>query len=422
MLSLSVNEICSLAARLKEGDKDVFTRLYESTADPQYFTALSILKDSGLAEDAVQTVYMQVYRNISKLASTEHFLPWLSRITYNTCLGILRIKKKNKADLDEEMLYAKPDPDPDINPLPLVVHKENETFLLSLLDQLSLEHRTIIILRFYQELKVKEIARIMDVSEGTVKSRLHYALKKLKSILKDNGCHGTESLLGAGVFLRHTFRVVKGPKDAGKLLSRKHVSECAKAVSVSAAACVVFMGTVGRYPAEELKKVQIQNADVYTNKQAEVKITAEIKDSSHLEAKYDDGENLKITRQSRNSFTVQAGRNGKIKICLKNGRSVKDEKEISVTQIDRKPPVIKKAVHQGTFLRVYLEDDVSGVDYQKIEAMHNGQPLQIPDINSAENYIELPGTASGSIQLVLKDMAGNEDGVRLKRRDRISQD
>lgn len=422
MLSLSVNEICSLAARLKDGDKDVFTRLYKATAEPQYFTALSILKDSGLAEDAVQTVYMQVYRNISKLDSTEHFLPWLSRITYNTCLGILRIKKKNKADLDEEMLYAKPDSDPDINPLPLVVHKENETFLLSLLDRLSLEHRTIIVLRFYQELKVKEIARIMNVSEGTVKSRLHYALKKLKSILKENGCHGTESLLGAGVFLRHTFRTARGPKDAGKLLSRKHVSECARAVSVSAAACVVFMGAAGRYPAEEVKKVQIINADEYTNKQVEIKITARVKDGSHLEAGYEDGEKLKITQKSRTSFTVQARRNGKIRISLKNGGTVRDIKEISVKQIDRKPPVIKNAVHQGTALRVYLEDDASGVDYQKIEAKQDGKFVQIAEINYSENYIELPGIASGSIQLVLKDMAGNEDIVRLKRTDRISED
>lgn len=264
MPQLTVNEICSLAARLKMGEADVFSKIYEATAGPQYFTALSMLKNPDMAEDAVQTVYMQVYKNITRLTSTDHFLPWLSKITYNTCINLLKLMNKSGGVLDEEMLDLSPSPDVDINPLPLVIRQENQSFLSSCMQSLPPEHRAILIMKYYQELKIREIAEIMEISEGTVKSRIHYALKKLKKNLKMQGYHGSDAFREFLPAPAYTVRQAASKYSKRPVFDSGQLRDSLRIVSVSALACITFLDIAHRFPAEKIipeRDIQVSKID-----------------------------------------------------------------------------------------------------------------------------------------------------------------
>lgn len=421
MFSLTVQEISELAESLKAGKGDTFPQLYEATAEPQYFIAKSMLKDSNLAEDAIQTVYMKVYQSISGLASTDHFLPWLSRITYNTCINMLKANKKSCADLDEEALSSRPDKHPDSNPLPSLIQRENHQLLLKCLDGLSLEHRTILILRYYQDLKVREIADIMGISEGTAKSRIHYALRKLKYILKDMGYHGPDAFWGAGIFLRSSFASPGKGGLACRLPSRQQIHDSIKVTAVSFMAGMFLIGAAHKLPVEELGDVRIADKHLFTKDYVTVNVTASLKEKSHLRAFYKNGEELKISRTDGSHYRFQAQRNGTINVLLNNGQSSIGQKKIEISQIDRQAPQVSRTVNDGRILRVYLNDDLSGVDYKKVKARTGSRTLTVLRAVSDQSFVEFVLPEKGKMDLTVTDLAGNRETIRLNTIDRLSK-
>ena len=415
MPCLPHKEICRLVTRAQAGDDTAFTKLYQATAEAQYFSAISILKEPALAEDSIQTVYLQVYKNIGRLTIPEHFLAWLTRITYNTSLNLLKNKRRAITELnenDEEDLTVLPDPHPDVNPLGSTIQQEDRDFLLSLLNELSMEHRTILVMRYYQELKVREIAEIMGLSEGTVKSRIHYGLKRLRENLKAHGFHGADSVLGAGVFLRHSFRSASADLPGSGF--RKHGNDCVKIVTACTAAGLLLVGAAKALPASEIREVAVSSPDAFTRKDVTVLITASVKEASQLKAFYVNGEDIPIIQKSSQHFSLQAGRNGKIRVCLQDRDGIKEEKEIEITQIDSDKPVMLRYENDKDVFRAYFSDEGSGTDFDTAKAFVNDSPVRITKIDEGEGYVEFPCSRHDSVRLSLKDRAGNSASFELE--------
>lgn len=196
MEQLTLKELNNLVIKAQRGEERAFSQIYEATYLAQYYTAFSILKYRDVAEDAVQIAYIKAYENLHNLARSEFFLPWLSRITYNSCLNIRRKQDKSISNLNEDLVLNIPDYDLSSNPLETAMQREKQAFISEMLTKLSEEHREVIIFRYFHNLKIKEIAEIMDCSVGTTKSRIHYALKQLRSVLKEEGYSESAGLPG----------------------------------------------------------------------------------------------------------------------------------------------------------------------------------------------------------------------------------
>lgn len=405
MPHLPLKEIHRLVIQAQEGQKEAFSRLYDATADAQYFTALSMLKQPSLAEDAVQTIYMKVYQNIGSLTLPDYFLSWLSRITYNTCVNILDSRWRRNSELDDEVLKELPDSHDDVSPLQNVILKENRRYLLSLLNELSLEHRTILVMRFYQELKVREIAEIMGLSEGTVKSRIHYGLKRLKKALRENGIRSPESLLGAGVFLRHC---VKEPSPNSLFNElRSKASDCLKITGTCTAVGFLAVGAAANLPNTQLSEVMVREAGTYTNEPAVITVKAALRPGSDLKAFYENGEDLPVSHTSGSDFQITAVRNGKIKVILTDGGVERASKEVTVDQIDQDGPVLDKSeLHKG-IMRVYLSDELSGINYEKLRVYSGNTALPLTRIDKSGCFIEFSCREEKQLSLKAEDMAGN---------------
>lgn len=147
-----------------------------------YRLALSILDDPDEAEDATQDAFISATMNLDRYRGESSLKTWLYAIALNTCRGHLR-KRKARQTMRKtwqavQSLVSRP-PTPEESTMQV----EADTQLWAAVDNLGEKHRLPIILRYVHSLSVPEIAQIMDINEGTVHSRLHYARRKLQGYL-----------------------------------------------------------------------------------------------------------------------------------------------------------------------------------------------------------------------------------------------
>lgn len=160
----------------QKGDQAAFSRLIESNQQSMYRVAYAILQNDSDALDAIQEAIIKAYVGIPRLKRLELFKTWLIRILINECIYLLRQRKK-VIPIDITVTNGKTRTEPDID-TQLTVR-----FALRSLDE---QLQIIVVLFYYENLSIKEIARLLNVPEGTVKSRLNRARSHLAAIISNN--------------------------------------------------------------------------------------------------------------------------------------------------------------------------------------------------------------------------------------------
>lgn len=172
--------------KAKEGEQQAFSKLFELTNQSAYYTALKITKNQNDAEDIVQDAYIKAFTSLTMLTDDSKFESWFNCIVANKCRDFL---KKKKPDLfskfdteDSDVAFEDTLENKDLSLLPESV-TDNEALrrmIMDCIERLPDEQKLCIILFYYDELSVKEIAAALHIPEGTVKSRLNKARKTLK--------------------------------------------------------------------------------------------------------------------------------------------------------------------------------------------------------------------------------------------------
>lgn len=163
--------------RAQAGDREAFASLFEQYKNLVYRTAYHMLGSKEEAEDALQEVFVLVYRSLSSFdARKGAFSTWLYRITFNYCMNQRRKHKAVFIPLDE-------------NPVGLIAEFPSEQLaeqqiLEQSIQRLSDRQKAVLILRYYCELPYAEISQVLEIPLGTVKSRLDLALKTLRQALE----------------------------------------------------------------------------------------------------------------------------------------------------------------------------------------------------------------------------------------------
>jgi RNA polymerase sigma-70 factor (ECF subfamily) len=167
-----------LIHRCQTGDVEAFAALFHQYKNLVYKTAYLMLNSADEAEDVLQEVFLQVHRSLSTFEPSKGaFTTWLYRVTVNQCLSRQRKRHLHIISLEK------------VAPLSLTEHRsfqdqlEDEEAVRQVLSRMSEKLRTVVILRHYLELSYAEIAQILNIPVGTVKSRLDLALKTLRQEL-----------------------------------------------------------------------------------------------------------------------------------------------------------------------------------------------------------------------------------------------
>lgn len=174
-----------LIKKLKKGDNDGYFHLSKLYQNKLYYFCLKILKNSFDAQDAVQLTFIKISTSISSFKKRSALTSWIYKIAYNTCTDILRQKKKlNFVSLDELYTLALNTHHEKHNPETVFLSSESEKAIYNEIEKLPKKQKELIILRDVYGFSYKETAELLSLKEGTVKSGLNRARKKLKENLE----------------------------------------------------------------------------------------------------------------------------------------------------------------------------------------------------------------------------------------------
>lgn len=164
-----------LIEKARTGDADAFSALVLAYSPYVYRTAYAFLHDSMEAEDVAQEVFLKVHRSLPQLHEARAFHSWISKIITHQCLDRAKQQKATPVPDESLELMAAPAPHP----------SDRRLMIREALAKLSAEHRTVLILREWQGYDYHEIASILGIPLGTVKSRLNSARMQMRSLLSE---------------------------------------------------------------------------------------------------------------------------------------------------------------------------------------------------------------------------------------------
>ena len=170
--------------KAQQGDSRAFNKLASLWYKRIYNLAFKYFSDHDQAMEVCQKTFISAHQNLKSLRDIESFKPWLYRIAVNHCHQEERRKLKNTMSIqqvDEE--HADTRQWSDFGPEKNLQHQELSLLLRGALMEISEEQRMVVIMKEYEGMKFREIAKVLEISENTVKSRMYYGLTALRKVL-----------------------------------------------------------------------------------------------------------------------------------------------------------------------------------------------------------------------------------------------
>ncbi len=239
-----------LINQAKNNDQSAITRIYELTNQNAYFVAISMMKNEDDTFDVLQNAYIKAFNKLDTLENPEKFQSWLNQIVSNECKMALRkhrdfvfseFETEDGYDFGDMVENDNIEFNPDSN----IEYEETKQAMKEILHKLPDEQRLAVLMFYFQEMTIKEIAKTLDCSENTVKSRLNYAKKKIKTEVEEleKKGHKLYGIAPLPLFLWF-IRKMAGESSVPKALS----ASITKALSASAvtASSDAIAGTVAK--------------------------------------------------------------------------------------------------------------------------------------------------------------------------------
>ena len=159
----------------KNNNKEAFSELIQEVKTKLYKTGISILKNDADTCDAMQETLLSAYQNIKSLENNDYFTTWIIRIMINKCYDIIRRNKRivsinEKVEIKDDDFYDR---------------YASESDLEWALNNIDEDLKTVTVLYYYDDFSVSEISDVLNIPEGTVKSRLSRARDRLYTIIKE---------------------------------------------------------------------------------------------------------------------------------------------------------------------------------------------------------------------------------------------
>lgn len=167
-----------LVVRAQHGDREAFAELATATVDRLLAVARGVLGDAQLAEDATQQALLDIWRHLPDLRDAERFEGWSYRVLVNACRSEQRRSRRWISGVIAPLSFEPAAPDELVSVL-------DRDELEHAFRDLSVDHRAVLVLRYYLDLSLEAIAESLGVPIGTVNSRLHRALGRMREALAE---------------------------------------------------------------------------------------------------------------------------------------------------------------------------------------------------------------------------------------------
>lgn len=374
------NDLINIVNDAKNGDRKAFEKLYNEYHSNLYFFVLKNVKNKEIAEDITHEAFLRSMEKIDTLDHPENYGTWLHSIAYNKCTDHFRTESRNaRFDTDEEKDYAIETTAMDMSvmlPEDYAVNKERKKEIAALIDGLKPEMRSALILYYYNDMSVSDVAKSLGMNENTAKQKLYQARKKLKTQIEK--LYGKGGVLAA-VPMGDMFKTTISPKYAAAKVSFAPAASsgflAGKIAAVSAAAVLAICIPIGLGMSD--KEVKGFAGDVkQTDSSAPMEVSYEENNSidKYLAEKTESSTDNKVTAADKNSdsktsvpittlsneqkkSSVSAGSNGNKKTNNSNNGS------------NATPAVNTTTNEKKTNNKKVTADDLIGTGYNEIKTM-----------------------------------------------------
>ncbi|MFV0394505.1 MAG: RNA polymerase sigma factor [Coprobacillaceae bacterium] len=405
--------------QFKKGDLDAFSKIYMYYKDPLFYFILNLVKNPTDAEDVLQETFVQVINKIQTLKKVNSFYLWLYQIAYNNAMQVHR-KKSNMSISKEEFPF-----DTIVDQTSTPNESLNKQELLNVIEEeiqkLPSSYIQVAYLRYFENLTTREIGIILDIPDGTVKSRLKTIREKIQPTLKSRGFSPKTyfSYTIAPIVFQAFNEIVQqnaissditskiyenigsiGNISLGALGTSSIVSANATSLGLKFILVISLTGTLtaGTYAITSSDNPTIEEISYYnlpTNKNIEVSVT--IKKDTNKESVSITSQNQPLDfHMQENIVTFIVSQNGDYKI------SVNDVTEkITIDTIDKEYPILTQANYQEQVLSLSLSDNLTGIDYNNSYVEYQGNQYSI----SKEGKVS--GEFDDNIIVHVYDQVGN---------------
>ena len=344
--------IKELVLSAKNGNKKAFDKLYKLTSNDVWFTCVSLLKDEENAKDIMQETYITAFLKLDTLKDEEKFCGWLTAIATNKSKN--KLKGKVEYQIDDEILIAETETDELMLPEEYINKAEKRKVLLQIIeDTLSFNQYQVVLMFYFNELSIAEIAQALEISEGTVKSRLNSSRAKMKTAIEDYENKSGDKLHGVVVvpFFTTIFKeeakslavpniTIKLPNGQTLATSatkgiatgaKSTVSSIVKATATATVKTKVIAVVCGATILAGISAVGISilagcNAEKEPTEPSVISSTVQISTVSSEVSKAIEDNGLKVDKDGnitdKNGKKVEV-KDGKVEITSKNGKKIK---------------------------------------------------------------------------------------------------
>ena len=169
----------SLVERAQTGDREAFSQLVKASTRRLFGVARLILRDPDRAEDAVQDALLLAWRDLRALRDPDAWEAWVRRLTVNACYKAAgRDQRRTRLEAEvraDPRSTTVPDPSTDL---------ADREWVYAAIDRIGIDQRAVIVLHYYLDLPMKEVADILDIPYGTAASRLHRGLEAMRTSMR----------------------------------------------------------------------------------------------------------------------------------------------------------------------------------------------------------------------------------------------
>lgn len=416
-------------AAAKEGDKRAFANLYTTTYHTVYFYLLSMTGSPHDAEDLTQATFILAMERLHQLKDGSQFPAWLNRIAYRRCMDFFRVNKRQETEtLTSEILDEQFSED---TPILQCLEDDRANTVMAAVMALPQKQRSVILLKYYEGLRIREIAEIMGCSEGTVKSRMNAAKKALHFSLGQQGI--TTPFLGltpalsavsaacglssdkAGIILNKAAGMSDFPEQlilkAAKGKNLSLLPMALSAVGILAFGSVLFASEsvpAAKAPAVTAEPAVISNIQLPSDYAATALVSVELSPPESVSTAYLKGTAGQVVPLSGNGtvFTALVHENGLYTLYVEDQNGKILTHDIMVNTVDSQAPEILTYTSEGDRLTLSFADDLSGMDMVSVYAISQTGDRFTPEVLTDNQAIF--NVPAGDCTVYYQDKAGNE--------------
>ncbi|MEG0076888.1 MAG: sigma-70 family RNA polymerase sigma factor [Erysipelotrichaceae bacterium] len=422
-MNKNYNHLTILLNKVKNGDEKAFEEIYTHTIKGQYFLALKTVKNEELAKEVIQEVYIKLYRYINKIENSQALIAYMNKMNFSISIDVLR---KNNKDKEVSIDCVNTDE------LTQKDNSENDKELLyQALDTLDNESKEIIILKYIDGIKIKDIAAYKKTSTRTIERKLKKSLIQLRKIIsKENMFNFLPFFMFPGLYLSYEQNKIDNliflkiyedvtasvnlPIKQGKLtfLTNQFDSfliSCLKTTFGLSAALVLGISFL---PPKFL--VINQNKDIYEDSKTFLIQQDGIKKNSNLTVVDSDGNAFTYEGIDKNNQIV-FHENGNYTLTMKNQMGLIYSQQIEVSMIDKESPEFIEIKNQaGEYIFKIIENEtILNIDSLIIES--DNKELVYEILSKDKNYIEIKIISREmDVSIKIKDAANNYTKVMIQ--------